>query len=113
MAFFGFGKSDKVVDWSQGYGKKGEAKKSEKSADKDESSDSFSILGNLASGSSSNSSGSSDNSEFSGTVEENRKKLVKRLLVITTKLDEISTQIYHLQQRVELLERKAGVRAGT
>ena len=41
--------------------------------------------------------------------EENRKKLVKRLLDITNKLDEISTQIYHLQQRVELLERKKGV----
>ncbi|MEK6829677.1 MAG: hypothetical protein AABY15_06155 [Nanoarchaeota archaeon] len=112
MAFFGIGRKDKVIDWSQGYGKKSETKKSEKPTDREEASDAFGVLGNLASGSSSNSSGSSDNGEFSGTVEENRKKLSKRLLDITNKLDEISTQIYHLQQRVELLERKAGVKGG-
>lgn len=101
MGFFGFGRKDRVIDLSQGYGKKSEVKK-------EESSDSFSFLNNL----SSSSSGGSDVGEFSGSVEENRKKLAKRLLDITNKLDEISTQIYHLQQRVELLERKTGVKTG-
>ena len=103
MGFLGFGRKDRVIDLSQGYGKKSEVKK-------EDSSDSFSFLSNLASTSSSNSSGSSDAGEFSGSTEENRKKLTKRLLDITNKLDEISTQIYHLQQRVELLEKKTGVR---
>ena len=38
--------------------------------------------------------------------EDKRKKLAKRLMAITDKLEEISNQIYHLQQRVELLEKK-------
>ena len=39
-----------------------------------------------------------------------RKKLSKYLASITDKLEDLSNQIYHLQQRVELLERKAGVK---
>ena len=107
MGFFGFGKKDKVVDWSEGYRRR----ESQPAKAKEESSDAFSILGNSES-SSSSSSQSSDDNDFSGSTEDNRKKLAKRLLDITNKLDEISTQIYHLQQRVELLERKAGVKAG-
>lgn len=105
MAFFGFGKKGKVIDLGERYRKTSEAKKGE-------ASNSFNVLGNAASGSYSGSSGSFDAGEFSGSTEENRKKLVKRLLDITTKLDEITTQIYHLQQRVELLERKTGVGQG-
>ena len=104
MGFFGFGKKDKVVDWSQGYGKK----ESSQEKGKEENSDAFSILGNAGS----SQLPASDENEFSGSTEDNRKKLAKRLLNITNKLDEISTQIYHLQQRVELLERKTGVKAG-
>ena len=108
MGFFGFGKKDRVIDLSEGYRRK----EIPRGQSKEEPSDSFSILGSLASGSSQDSSQSSGEGEFSGSTEENRKKLAKRLLDITNKLDEISTQIYHLQQRVELLERKAGVKAG-
>jgi len=45
-----------------------------------------------------------------GELEEKRQKLGKRLVEIETKLDNISNQIYHLTQRVELLEKKTGVR---
>ena len=38
--------------------------------------------------------------------EEKRKKLAKRLMDITDRLEEVSNQIYHLQQRVEVLEKK-------
>lgn len=98
MSFFGFGKKDTIVDLTEKYSKKEDSD----SAD----SDSFRILGN------SGPSSSAEDSGFSGTPEQNKRKLAKRLLDISNKLDEISTQIYHLQQRVELLERKAGVRAG-
>ena len=45
----------------------------------------------------------------SSSVEERRRKLSKRLLDMTEKIEELSNQIYHLQQRIEVLERKAGV----
>lgn len=47
-------------------------------------------------------------SESSGYGEDSdtKRKLAKRLMDITDKLEEISNQIYHLQQRVELLEKK-------
>ena len=56
-------------------------------------------------------SSSSESSNDSGYVDvsssdDKRKKLAKRLMAITDKLEEISNQIYHLQQRVELLEKK-------
>ena len=41
--------------------------------------------------------------------DERKKKLAKRLMDITDRLEEISNQIYHLQQRIELLEKKNSV----
>ena len=41
--------------------------------------------------------------------DEKKRKLAKRLANMTEKLEDISNQIYHLQQRVEVLERKNGV----
>jgi len=43
-------------------------------------------------------------------AEEKKRRLSKRLMDMTEKIEELSNQIYHLQQRIELLERKAGVR---
>jgi len=44
---------------------------------------------------------------------ENRKqKLTKRLMEMTSKMEDISNQIYHLQQRIELIERKMGIGRG-
>lgn len=67
----------------------------------------FNFLANLASVSpSTQSSAYSDNPESGENSEERRRKLAKRLMDITEKIEDLSTQIYHLQQRVELLERK-------
>lgn len=41
--------------------------------------------------------------------EEKKKRFVKRIVFLTEKIDELSNQIYHLQQRIEVLEKKAGV----
>lgn len=48
------------------------------------------------------------NSEYTdmSSGDDKRKKLAKRLMNITDKLEEISNQLYHLQQRIELLEKK-------
>ena len=40
---------------------------------------------------------------------EKRKKLAKRLLDMTEKIEDLSNQIYHLQQRIEVLERKSNI----
>lgn len=45
-------------------------------------------------------------SEGDENPDDRRRKLAKRLTDITEKLEDLSTQIYHLTQRVELLERK-------
>jgi peptidoglycan hydrolase CwlO-like protein len=43
-------------------------------------------------------------------IGEKKKKLAKRLMDMTSKVEDLSNQIYHLQQRIEVLERKMGVR---
>ena len=42
-------------------------------------------------------------------AEEKKKKLAKRILDMSEKIEELSDQIYHLRQRVEFLERKNNV----
>ena len=95
MGFFGFGKKEKIIDLGERY----RQKENEQEKNEGESDDSFKIVGNS----------SSSNSNYDN---EPRKKLAKKLIDMTNKLDELSTQLYHLQQRVELLERKTGVKSG-
>jgi hypothetical protein len=38
--------------------------------------------------------------------EERKTKLAKRLLDITNKMEDLSNQIYHMKQRLEIIERK-------
>ena len=47
--------------------------------------------------------------DLSDTGHERKRKLAKRLVEMTNKLEDLSNQIYHLQQRVEVLERKLNV----
>ena len=71
-----------------------------------DSSSAFGFLGDMASASSSSLESSAP---VSGSVEERRRQLSKRLLDMTEKIEDLSNQIYHLQQRIEVLERKSGV----
>ncbi len=86
------------------------------------SSEMFGIFGNANVASTAKSSNSSEYADFSNTenqnysgnsedADEKRKKLAKRLSDMTDKLEEISNQIYHLQQRIEVLERKTDSRS--
>ena len=43
------------------------------------------------------------------TPEEKKKKLAKRIVDLTDDVENLSNQIYHLQQRIEVLERKLNV----
>lgn len=65
------------------------------------------FLGSLASASTEIQQG--EYIDVSGGLEEKRKRLAKRLMEMTTKMEELSNQIYHLQQRIEVLERKMDV----
>lgn len=99
MKFFKFGKKDKVLDLTERYRKQQAKVVKEKASQEDISQNAFSFLGNLAS------SSSSQPENLDGS-EDKKKKLAKRLMDLTNKMEELSNQIYHLQQRVELLEKK-------
>ena len=113
MAFFK--RKDKgVLDLTERYRKdrekaaemRADAKASEESTT--DSSNAFGFLGNMAAASGSSST-SDETVDLSSSVEARRKQLSKRLLDMTEKIEDISNQIYHLQQRIEVLERKSGV----
>jgi wobble nucleotide-excising tRNase len=108
MGFLGFGKKDRVLDLTERYNKQQEKLSQMKKDDQEgsqepQSQEAFSFLGNLAS------SSSSEQSVDYSNVEDKKKKLAKRLMDMTAKIEDLSNQIYHLQQRLEVLERKGGV----
>ncbi len=116
MGFLGFGKKDRILDLSERYKKQQEEKVQmegdNQEADSQESppQEGLGFLGNLASGSSSDSeTQSGDYVDISGNVGEKKRRLAKRFLDLTSKIEELSNQIYHLQQRIEVLEKKNGV----
>ncbi|MCR4327611.1 MAG: hypothetical protein NUV46_03455 [Nanoarchaeota archaeon] len=103
-----WGKKDKYVDLSEKMRKKQERIESIKSdftdSKKEETPASnpgfFSFFGGGAQGS----VGSPDPSNES--PEEKRKRLSKKLSDMTIKMEDLENQIYHLKQRMEVLERK-------
>ena len=106
MAFFK--RKPKIVDLTPYYKKQQEKINAMKEEAQEESStgNAFGFLGNLASGTSSESSSDSDYVDVSSSVSEKRKRLAKRIIDMTSKMEDLSNQIYHLQQRIELLEKK-------
>ena len=47
--------------------------------------------------------------DLSNNSDEKKKRFAKRLVDMTEKLEELSNSIYHLQQRIEVLEKKANL----
>ena len=107
MGLFGFGKKDKVLDLTEGYKRQVAKAEQMRQAQKDSSASSdaggFSFFDSPAA------TGSSDDFD-SSDPEERKKKLAKRIMEMTERLEDVSNQIYHLQQRVEVLERKLDIR---
>ncbi len=126
MVFSRFRKKNKIVDLGERYRKQQEKVSrikeeiSESNQNKDFSSDSgnstsnpFSIFGIGSSVNSNNSNSTqndvldlSSNSNYNSGLNDKRRKLSKRILDMTGKLEELSNQIYRLEQRIEVLERK-------
>ena len=105
MGFFSWGKKD-VVDLTGDYKRTPSKKDSGDSTVRGEG-DAMRLLGGLANAGSSD----EDDSEYSEggsseSIEEKRRKLAKRLIDMTNRIDDLSNQVYHLQQRLEVLEKK-------
>ena len=113
MAFFRR-KKDRVLDLTERYKRQlDEATKRQSNLESepvqvDSQSSSLSFLGGLASGAQST---SVENIApvISLSEEERKRKLAKRLIDMTKEIENLSNQIYHLQQKVELLEKKIGI----
>ena len=105
MAFFGK-KKDKVVDWSGGYHSSRRAPP-KSSSSRPETVGDLAFLGNMSESSVSTSDNVSwDNEAPTQEYGDKKNKLAKRLFDMTEKIEDLSNQIYHLKQRVELLEKK-------
>lgn len=116
MGLFGFGnKRNKTLDLTERYVKEKERlanlKENIASAKKEnpdnQNASGLGFFANLSSSVQENNSlsSSSENSANSDT-EERKKRFTKRIMDLTDKIEELSNQIYHLQQRIEVLERK-------
>lgn len=107
MGFFGK-KKEKVVDWSEGYKSPERRVSIQRSASQPETVGDLGFLGNIASSTSSSDSNVSWDNDVPSREEfsDKKQKLAKRLLGMTNKMEDLSNQIYHLTQRVELLEKK-------
>ena len=118
-----FKRKNKILDLTKRYEKQ-QARAEEIRSDELESSNSsgnaggfgfFGAIANTVSQNNSNTNSSSDereNSEYvdiSSGIDDKKRKLAKRLIDMTNKIEELSNQIYHLQQRIEVLEKRSGI----
>ncbi len=111
MGLFGFGGKNKVIDYSERYKieQEREAQLKKEMQRKSESKNAFGFLGSMANvGLSSPKPIEQEDNENNLDAEGRKKKLAKRLMDMTDKIEEMGNQIYHLQQRIEVLERRAG-----
>jgi len=106
MGLFNSRKRD-VIDYTEGYRRlKNKPKPAESPVqEKPKESSGFIPLGFFGDSSPKQES-FSENSFDSGDAQDRKRKLAKRLVDMTDKIEDLSNQIYHLQQRLELLERK-------
>ena len=114
MALFKFRKKANIIDLSEKYRQQREKLQTQSETTptdtkQSSSAGAFSFLGNLASASDSTPQTSDNYATLGEDAENKRKKLAKRFMDMTTKIEDLSNQIYHLQQRIEVLERKSGV----
>ena len=104
-----FKKKNKIIDLAEDYNlnAKINSQKIPSSSKQSSSGGMFGIFGDGFASSTSTTSGEIADSSL--TPDERRQKLARRLKDMTAKIEDLSNQIYHLQQRIELLERKTNV----
>lgn len=107
-----FKRKPKFLDLTEHYKKEQEKIKAVKEEAKESSSteSAFGFLANIASaGSGSSETESSDYIDVSTNVNEKRRRLAKRFMDMTSKIEDLNNQLYHLQQRIEVLEKKSNI----
>ena len=106
MGLFGFGKKKKVLDLTENY--KRNIEKAEQARALQKNSPASSKAGPFSFFDSPEPAGSSSQDDVLdlSSTEEKKKRLAKRIAEMTEKLEDMGNQIYHLQQRLEVLERK-------
>ena len=113
MGLFGLGKKDNFVDLGEKYRKQQERSREIKEDSQGENNldltkevqpTSPGIFGMF--GGATPSATTIEESSSQENVIEKKRKLAKRLMDMTDKIEDLSNQIYHLQQRVEILERR-------
>ncbi len=112
-----FGKNKDVIDLAERYRKQKEREREikeniETAKSQETSGSPFSFFDSGSSSSQGISDSDSDSDNFmdlSGASMDRRKRLAKRILDMTTKIEDLSNQMYHLQQRLELIEKKLNV----
>lgn len=107
-----FNRKPKILDLTEHYKRQQEKVEAMKEEAKENSptESSFGFLGNIASaGSSSSNVESSEYVDVSSSADEKRRRLAKRLMDMTSKIEDLNNQIYHLQQRIEVLEKKSNI----
>jgi len=92
MGFFGFGKKEKIVDLSQKYHE-------DKALNETKVQPTININNSVPS--------SSFSIDANESIEERRRKLASRIMEMSTKMEELSNQIFLLQQRIEVLEMRS------
>ena len=119
MRFFGGKKKSRVLDFTEYKSKSNKVNKTVMPVEptKDATSEGLNFFNNIASNlnESQNTNGNyrnfnqTTNSSEEADFDDRKRKLAKRLMDIKDKLEELSNQIYKVQQRIELIERKVGV----
>lgn len=113
MGFFGSKKRD-VIDLTEGYKRNKATTEVQsnsnstkgKTSQASQDSSGFIPLGFFADSGAPQKESFSGKSFDSGDAQDRKRKLARRLVDMTEKIEDLSNQIYHLQQRLELLERK-------
>lgn len=108
MGLFGFGKKDRVLDLTENYkrqiAKAEQARQSQKNSSASTGGGPFSFFDSPAA------TDSSEETLDLSSGEEKKKRLAKRIVEMTEKMEDLGNQVYHLQQRLEVLERKNDVK---
>ena len=104
MDLFGFGKKGKVVDLSKKYHEEKALNEGKIKPSLDFQNPGGVFLQNSAENSNSQNEFTINGSE---SIDERRRKLAKRIMDMSSKIDEISNQIFLLQQRIEVLEMRS------
>jgi len=113
-----FKRKDKVIDLTEHYNRnKGISQKdgvvdltpSSSNSSNTADSSSGSIFGGIFGDANNSTTSTYGTGESSLDPDAKRKRFAKRLKDMTDKMEDISNQIYHLQQRIEVIERKMDV----